>query len=377
MFLIFSGIFLPATSFGAEGESRMFTITGYYSPLPSQPYFLTGSYESEIRLNGRGKFGADGTPVYPGMIAAPKTYAFGTKICLPSFGCGTVHDRGGAIVEKGKRNLAKHDRLDLWLGYGEEGLRRALSWGVQHMKGTLYDKNANIADSVNFSAPLPLHQLIDFPDYPNFPENLALGDSGASVKALQEGLYDLGLYREANHGRFDEATRDALYTFQRKYFIVNSNQEAGAGRFGPKTREKFTQTLYQHQIQKTIEKKWAEFTFETNQKRGKRNADTVRLQEILIKEELLHVLPTGFFGPLTEEALTQFQLKHDIIVSENQIGAGQLGPKTRVFLNTQIEEENQEKSQEKNEILAFQKVKNTFHSFAGIEKNSQTLVFTD
>ena len=48
--------------------------------LPGQSRYLRGSYEKDIRLNGRGVAGADGTGVYDGMLAAPKTYAFGTKI---------------------------------------------------------------------------------------------------------------------------------------------------------------------------------------------------------------------------------------------------------------------------------------------------------
>ena len=57
---------------------KTFKISAYYSPLPCQEKYTTGSYEGDIRLNGSGVNSADGTPVYPGMIAAPKTYSFGT-----------------------------------------------------------------------------------------------------------------------------------------------------------------------------------------------------------------------------------------------------------------------------------------------------------
>ncbi len=56
-----------------------FIITAYYSPLQGQEHYVTGSYAGDIYLNGNGTNGADGTEVYPGMIAAPKKYAFGTK----------------------------------------------------------------------------------------------------------------------------------------------------------------------------------------------------------------------------------------------------------------------------------------------------------
>ena len=98
MTVILLGLALPGLTQASGGTKRMFTLTGYYSPLPNQDFYITGDYESEKRLNGQGIQGADGTPVFPGMIAAPKTYRFGTKICLPNFGCGAIHDRGGAIA---------------------------------------------------------------------------------------------------------------------------------------------------------------------------------------------------------------------------------------------------------------------------------------
>ena len=49
-----------------------FIISAYYSPVVEQMKYVTGSYEGDIYLNGGGVHGADGTPVYPGMIAAPK-----------------------------------------------------------------------------------------------------------------------------------------------------------------------------------------------------------------------------------------------------------------------------------------------------------------
>ena len=43
--------------------------------------------------------GADGTAVYPGMLAGPPSYEFGTVVALDGLGVGTVHDRGSRIVE--------------------------------------------------------------------------------------------------------------------------------------------------------------------------------------------------------------------------------------------------------------------------------------
>jgi hypothetical protein len=62
---------------------QLYRISGYYSPKPNQQVTTRDTYEQEIKLNGRGVNGASGIPVFNGMVAAPKSYAFGTIIVLP------------------------------------------------------------------------------------------------------------------------------------------------------------------------------------------------------------------------------------------------------------------------------------------------------
>jgi hypothetical protein len=38
----------------ADSEEKTFIVTAYYSPIPGQSYYLKGSYEADIRLNGKG-----------------------------------------------------------------------------------------------------------------------------------------------------------------------------------------------------------------------------------------------------------------------------------------------------------------------------------
>ncbi len=323
----------------AGGEKRMFTVTGYYSPLPNQAFYVTGSYEGDVHLNGQGKAGADGTPVFPGMIAAPSTYAFGTKVCLPNFGCGAVHDRGGAIVEKGERNLAKHDRLDLWLGYGEEGLSRALQLGVYHTEGTIYSSSRDdVVLGVNFKAAAPIAKLLDLPSIREYADNLARGDKGEAVKVLQEDLYSLGLYNGEITGIFDESLQSAVLDFQLKNLVIENQNSAGAGRFGPQTREALSKVIYDFEVQARALERWGKFSFDENFSRGKRSAAVWRLQEVLIQEELLDHKPTGYFGKLTESALIEFQVKHGIVVSQYHAGAGNVGPATREELNVVLDQ---------------------------------------
>ena len=61
------------------------------------------------------------------MIAAPSSYEFGTHIFFEGLGVGRVEDRGGAIVDAWVRGQP-HDRIDIWMGYGDAGLKRARAW---------------------------------------------------------------------------------------------------------------------------------------------------------------------------------------------------------------------------------------------------------
>ncbi len=107
--------FLPNSGYAASLETKEFVVTAYYSPLPGQSFYLKGNLAAEIVLNGNGTHGASGKPVFAGMIAAPKTYDFGTRIDFQGLGVGIVEDRGGAIVKAGERGYTS-DRIDIWMG---------------------------------------------------------------------------------------------------------------------------------------------------------------------------------------------------------------------------------------------------------------------
>jgi len=344
----------------SESDKQFFTITGYYSPLPGQQFYVTGSYESEIRLNGRGVAGADGTPVYPGMIAAPADFPFGTKICVPGFGCGTVRDRGGAIVRRGERDLARHDRLDLWMGYGDEGLLRALSWGVKQVECEVFAPDSKIAESVNFSAPMPIFQVLDLPPRPIFPENLRFGDRGILVRDAQAALKTLGFFAGEVDGIFSKNFENSVLEFQQKNFIVQSRDSAGAGIFGPQTRKTISEEFHRFLAQKKIREMWTEFHFEKNLRRGERNRAVLKLQTILAREEFLEVAPTGYFGPKTESALAKFQVARGILNSISDFGAGLVGDATREELNRILIENREKKSAEKSQILSYEKSRTKF-----------------
>ncbi len=71
--------------------------------------------------------------------------------------------------------------------------------------------------------------------------------------------------------------------------------------------------------------------FNKDLKKGSRNDDVKRLQQLLATDKSLYAegLTTGLFGPATAKAVVKFQLRYKLIKSEKDAGAGNLGPKTR------------------------------------------------
>lgn len=291
--------------------TKTFVITGYYSPLPGQNRYATGSYESDIVLNGRGTNGASGTPVNIHMFAAPPTYAFGTKITCPGIGTGTVQDRGGAI---------KGSRLDKWMGYGDIGLTRALQYGKRTVTCVVHGVDPNLPEVSyidDFSeAEKYIQSIIMTPRV--FAEDLYYGATGEDVTKLQEHLAELGYYQDQVNEKYGELTREAVLAFQRDYNVIADDSELGAGTFGPQTRLK---------LEAILEKRAKEELPAKKLKKGNTGEDVVKLQEALNKLGY-EVEVTGDFDDATEEALFRFQLDHDLIDSEDDLAAGYLGSKT-------------------------------------------------
>ena len=209
-------LFAPTNVTGIDPAmpyEQEFVLTAYYSPLPGQCCYVRGGYEADKILNGEGHTAADGTAVYPGMLAAPQSYAFGTRVKLPRLGTLTVHDRGGAIQVL---HSGAH-RLDVWVGSGEEGLARALAFGVQHIRGTVYPLGSrqpeNDFDLARLRA--PMERLSPFGVQ---TENLLalspkLGDRNLSSAILQDHLRSAGYFDHVSSGYFGPETQEAMKRF--------------------------------------------------------------------------------------------------------------------------------------------------------------------
>lgn len=331
---------------------QSFVISAYYSPLPGQDRYATGSYERDIRLNGNGTNGADGTEVYPGMIAAPSKYAFGTKLYIPGIGQTTIHDRGGAIVAIDGEDSRGYefDRLDVWMGFGDEGLTRALQWGKRTVHGVLnYGVDSSIQDQVYLEGYTAAEAFVRtvFVSPLHFKQDIFYGSDGEQVNEMQNYLVEWGYLDEAS-GFYGDTTAEAIYQFQLDFSIVSGEAELGAGHFGINTRTQFdglikdeesTMVLLKKQKGEALMAKYVDLQDDNTQFArslglGTKGGDVTSLQEELIKLGFLRIESTGYFGETTEHAVFKFQQSQGIVADKGQLGAGHVGPATRAALNS-------------------------------------------
>jgi peptidoglycan hydrolase-like protein with peptidoglycan-binding domain len=134
-------------------------------------------------------------------------------------GTFAVHDRGGAINALGN---GKH-RLDIWAGYGEEGLARALAFGLQRVKGTVYPL-ASVQPSTRVdlaNLPSPIDELRTY--FVEKDNLLAMrpkeGEKGLSVYLLQDHLKTIGYLKHRPTGFFGPQTSRAFHAFLRDYQV--------------------------------------------------------------------------------------------------------------------------------------------------------------
>jgi peptidoglycan hydrolase-like protein with peptidoglycan-binding domain/3D (Asp-Asp-Asp) domain-containing protein len=297
-----------------------FVITAYYSPEESQCCYIRGSFGGDIALNGEGHHGADGSEVFAGMAAGPKSYAFGTTINLPGLGIVAVHDRGGAI-----KNLQNgSDRLDLWVGSGEEGLARALAFGVRRVRGTVYPNGSiqpKVAmDLTKLEAPLDVLRAFKAEDPLLVSLDIHKDDRSLSVKIVQEKLKKIGYFEPAVNGVFGDQTEAAITAFQKDFGLENEKP----GEFTPLTAA--TLSVLSHR---------------PSEDPGWLQADGLSMNNVPSLKRALRLL--GYYKGRTnhdidapqKDAIVGFQLAQGIIGSPTDQYAGSFGPKTKAALKHQ------------------------------------------
>ena len=313
-----------------------FVVSAYYSPLPNQSRYLRANYEAEIRLNGRGTNGADGTAVFDGMIAAPKSYSFGTKIEIPGLGIGAVHDRGGAIVEK-----QNYHRIDVWMGHGDVGLTRALNWGMQHITAKVYfDKNA-LDTNLNYHhisgvSPQATQAKKVQKKADILSKTLSEGMLDKQVVILKELLSSLGFFSlETQNNYFDSELEKAVIRFQIDQKILANNYDYGAGVVGLKTRAALEKIVKEKSLVVSSpqqQKEEVQVAIQRSLSKNSEGEDVKNLQMILSNMGYFYGAITGLYNKDTIDAVFLFQKDNNIVKGSADLGAGNFGPKTRKAL---------------------------------------------
>lgn len=339
-------------------QKTFFVVTAYYSPLPNQQHYLKGNYEDEVILNGKWIRGASGKNVFPWMLAAPKSYAFGTKIYLEWIGIWEVSDRGGAIVSASgsESRWYEYDRIDIWVGSGEEGLKRALAWGKKVVPWYVMLDNSQSATIQLEKFPAPdsvVKNLVNKPkivtSYDDiFSKKITPESSPTDIKKLQLLMYDLWLQAENKQtGAYDDI-KNILIDYQLSKQIIGRREDEGAGYFGPKTsasmKDDYISLQDDIKIKRQMEviKSQSEiFAKNIVNKIGtprfwEKNTQVKYLQASLKLLWKKNIKTNGKYDISFQKQLTQYQLDKNIISSSQENGAGVFGPKTKQTLQSDL-----------------------------------------
>lgn len=220
---VFALIFWFNSKVFADNGETYFVITAYYSPLPWQLKYTTWSYSGDVRLNGEWHTTASWEWVFPGLLAGPSNYPFGTKIYFEWYGVGVIEDRGWAIVKAWERGHS-YDRIDIWMWYWDEGLTRALNWWTRTIKWKIVVPSSEV--SIDFWE----SQIWTLTKLSVNPENTSVED----VKEVQIVFTKANLYSWEIDGKY-ESIKNEIIDFQISAWIISSSSDDAAWWYGPKT----------------------------------------------------------------------------------------------------------------------------------------------
>lgn len=346
-----------------HADGSYYLVSAYYSPLPDQDFYLHGTYEDEVSMNGEGKFTASGQAVRIGVVAAPKENPFNTRVrikqALTIKGTpvnfdfnGTILDRGGAIHSA--NNLP---RLDIYMGSGQKGLCRAINFGVQ----TVYvdfDNSASPTDTANFDnipsdCANPHNETVPLASgtttaFDPFTMPIGVGSPVANIKIVQNLLSRLNAYSGLLDGKYNDALITAIFNFQKANGIVQNRSDDGAGTYGPKTRA-MLKALLSGQLNKDTNTDAVNSTATdgtnttstdtstttappTTNTTSNSSEDTRTLQTKLKELGYFKFESDGIYNKRLVDAIYAFQLEKKIVTGTEDPGAGYYGSVTQTTL---------------------------------------------
>jgi peptidoglycan hydrolase-like protein with peptidoglycan-binding domain/3D (Asp-Asp-Asp) domain-containing protein len=324
-------------------ELKSFKATAYYSPIEWQKFYVKWSLEEDRILNGNGTNGASWKKVFNGMIAAPKSYAFWTRIYIPNWGVGQVEDRWWAIVQAWERN-EPFDRLDFWAWKWDAWLQAALRFWVRYFDAYVCPSWVGWNELWFSFTEVPLKRKVAL----TLREvELSPWSTSQWTPVLQKYLkilWYLQWVTESNY--YWNQTKEAVCLYQQHYMWMKKTSE-WCGRFWKLTRTSLEKTLKSYttdeQTTQQLPKKL------TTQSQQKQNNDfwlmkpwdewesVKQLQRTL---QWLWYYPfdnniTGIYDTLTVRAVYLFQREHDLLAAESSSSLyGRIWPKTRDKLNS-------------------------------------------
>lgn len=254
------------------------------------------------------------------------------------------------------------------MGYGDDGLRRALAWGKRTVKGRVSKSVAVTKESVSIElASVPKVPIAASPvktaDERVWSEPIGPNSSKEMIRTLSERLSDVGYLASGKRDTFDAEVRFALIRFQGDKGLLKGVKDANAGYYGPATRK----ALKAAYVEKTkeIEEVSVELSGLSSELTDKiasvsKEVDSLRaslesvgtpkdneigshvrvLQEALVSLGYLDAKPTGIYGPKTRDAVAAFQMGNGLVVSKSDPNAGKFGKLTRTRMLLSLAEKN-------------------------------------
>lgn len=351
-----------------DDKETYFIVTAYYSPLPNQQHYLRWNYQDEIILNGKGIRWASWKNVFPGMFAGPKNYDFWTKIYLEWIWVWEISDRWWAIVSTAtwETRWYEYDRIDMWMWFWEEWLKKALAWWKRKIKWKLlFDNNSQVSlDLTQFPAPdyvvknlnyKPFMEKNIIPKYAIFEKYIWPESNESNIKELQKIFLEMWLYNWIIDGKYD-TIKDVLVNYQIKLWVIDVKTDDGAWYFWPKTRVKVKENYITYlntksiqeqevnkriiilaQIKETVKIKVEKHIISIwNPKPGDIWENIKSLQKTLKTLGYLKIQESNIFWEKTKIWLIKYQIEKWIVKNKTDDWAWYFWPKTKEIIKTEL-----------------------------------------
>lgn len=328
-----------------NNREKYFIVTAYYSPLPNQEYYMRWDFEKEKILQWNWTHWASWKYVFSGMLAWPKKYDFWTKIYLEGLWVWVVEDRWQAIVQKWERGY-KYDRLDVWMWYWDEWLKRTLAWGKRTVKWEVIDDWSKV--TINYKeheAPdsAVAHLKSNKKEKDIFDLYLWKDSDTENIKKLQEFFKEIWLYSWKIDWIYNKEVISIVYNFQLKNWIIKDETDIWAWYWWEKTKNLFKKKYQSWEYfsekndEKTISKKSIENSTKDIFWDFENTKEDIENLEKIFKELWYYSWEITWDFKNLQKIILDFQLKENIISSVKDIWAWNYWPKTKSLLKNKYE----------------------------------------